>query len=110
MTVTQVQIDASAERVKQAASQGYATYSAATSEHKALLAAFNAQQPERRIVVVGDTYRQRNALRKMGLRWDDVARAWVGMVRGAVTLPHGCREAKWEAAALATMDHTDSAL
>lgn len=109
MMITQADLDACKARLQAAASQSYEASQKARGEYQALLAAWTAQQPERRVIVVGNTYPHRDALKRLGLKWDAGTHAWTGVVRGGLALPAGCRETTAVDAALASMSHAGSA-
>lgn len=102
------QIADAAETLRRAASESYAAYQAAKRAHDQLVAERTARQPRRSVTVVGATYPHRDALRAAGLRWDAMARAWIGTVSADFAAPAGCRETTYGAAAVASMDHAAS--
>ncbi len=110
--VTQEQVDAAQALVTAAASQGYDAFRAAQAARDALIARRDEESgaASEMVYVVGETFRAKDRLRRMGLRWDAGHHAWVGtraQVRDGV--PTGCRIVDRATAGLASMDHADSA-
>lgn len=115
--ITQQRIDESSEQVRVAASQGYNQFRAAKSRHNDLLEQYRQQQiaesgldPNGRAYVIGNTYKHRQTLKGMGLRWDAGHNAWVGTNAQlfGVDMPTGCRLVGQSEAALESMDHEHS--
>lgn len=112
MTVQQAQ-----ELVHQAAITGpYAKFEAAKKALKAAQeredAAAAAANPAllETVAVIGNTYRNRDALKSAGLKWSAYYRAWIGTRQQALAAnPRGCKIVTPGEAGLASMDHADSA-
>lgn len=115
--ITAEQIQAAQDAASKAASKSYGEFVAAKATLESLQAAFRRQQAvatgidlTESVVVVGKTYRHRDALKRMGLKWQSGVRGWVGN-RGQVIdgVPTGCEVLSHAEAALRSMDHEDSA-
>lgn len=107
-TTLQQQIAEAREAVRVAAAVSYEASRAATRHLESLVAAEAAQQPERTVVVTGNTYSHRRELAALGLRWQPGLHAWTGTVRGQITLPRGCYETSHAEAAVGSMGYADS--
>jgi len=81
--VTQEQVDAAQALVTAAASQGYDAFRAAQAARDALIARRDEESgaASEMVYVVGETFRAKDRLRRMGLRWDAGHHAWVGTRR-----------------------------
>lgn len=52
---------------------------------------FNGTSTRVRIAISGNTYPNRDLMRKLGCTWDSSSRSWVGMlIPGKFVLPKGC--------------------
>lgn len=100
------QLEAAKDRLAAAASVGYEASMTARAEVRALEAEMCASMPV--VYVVGNTYKRRAALKRLGLKWDAGHHAWTGRVSQEM-LPSGCRIVSKSEAALLSMDHEYSA-
>lgn len=115
------QLAAAEADTKAAFGRGYEVYSACVAVEAGLRRAIRAVEeaeataakaatPNVMRYVTGNTFRNRDALKRLGLRWNPGIQAWTGMSHDLmnVTLPAGCHFTSHADAALASMDHADS--